>query len=143
MDDNWGKWLLNPTTEGYWEVFVFIPAENATTANAGYQIVHDQETDVVHLNQSVYDDVWVSLGTFHFAAQGDEYIQLGDATDEPPGSTQVALDAVGIDWRGDQPPLDELEKQVREICPGGVAPLAIVVFLAMVRRTKSLVIRPR
>ena len=138
VDDNWGKWLLNPTTEGYWEVFVFIPAEHATTANAGYQIVHNQEMEVVHLNQSVYDDVWVSLGTFHFAAQGDEYIQLGDATGEPPGSAQVALDAVGIDWRGDQPPLEEIEKQFREICPGGVAPLAIAVLLAMVRRKSSL-----
>jgi len=46
------------------------------------------------INQAIYYDQWVSLGTYWFAASGNEYVFLGDATGEPIISRRIALDAV-------------------------------------------------
>jgi len=91
------KWLLNPTSRGRWEVFVYIP-EGATTVQAHYTVFHNAQEEIIVVDQSAYRDLWVSLGVFDFAAQGDEYLVLANDTGEQPGSTTVVFDAVGIQW---------------------------------------------
>jgi hypothetical protein len=91
---NSGRWIPGLPSAGKYEVFVFVPRRNANTHSARYRIYHaGQRTDRV-INQAIYYDQWVSLGTYWFAASGNEYVFLGDATGEPIISRRIALDAV-------------------------------------------------
>jgi hypothetical protein len=93
--DNWAKWTPVLPAAGNYEVFVFIPRRHATTSNARYAIVHNNNTWDRHaVNQLLYYDKWVSLGTYHFKADGKEYVYLDDKTDEPYLSRYVGFDAV-------------------------------------------------
>lgn len=99
-DDVTAKWLLNPASSGRWEVYVYIP-ETATTAQATYTIDHNNQATSVTIDQGTYHNYWVSLGTFDFAGQSEEYITLSNNTGEPTGTVLVAFDAVGIKWVGE------------------------------------------
>jgi hypothetical protein len=93
--DNWAKWTPVLPTAGNYEVFVFIPRRHATTSNARYAVVHNNNTWDRHaVNQMIYYDKWVSLGTYYFKADGNEYVYLDDKTDEPYLSRYIGFDAV-------------------------------------------------
>jgi len=91
---NFGKWTPPISNAGNYEVLAFIPGSNATTTAARYQITHfgQQHTRVV--NQSSYQDEWVSLGTYYFNGGGNECVFLYDNTGEPNNSTRIAFDAL-------------------------------------------------
>jgi hypothetical protein len=90
---NSGKWT--PSLDaGDYEVFTFIPAENATTRSARYRIHHNGTRSDRVVNQAIYYNVWVSLGTYEFSGNGNEYVLLYDNTSEVSGSTQIAFDAL-------------------------------------------------
>ncbi|MBI1881846.1 MAG: hypothetical protein HYR94_27030, partial [Chloroflexi bacterium] len=91
---NFGKWTPPLTTAGNYEVFVFVPGSNATTAAARYEILHFGQRDQRTLNQSRYADEWVSLGVYYFKGGQEECIYLYDSTGEPVNSTKVAFDAL-------------------------------------------------
>lgn len=91
---NSGKWIANLGEAGNYEVFAYIPADHATTANARYRIFHYGERVDRVINQSLYPDEWVSLGTYYFGGGGDESVSLYDNTGEAAGSTEVAFDAI-------------------------------------------------
>ncbi len=91
---NFGEWTPQLPGPGQYDVFVFIPRQNANTQSARYRIYHSgQRADRV-INQAAHYDQWVSLGTFQFAAQGGESVFLGDATGEPSLTRRIGLDAV-------------------------------------------------
>ena len=90
---NWGRWYPKLQARKY-ELFAYIPKGLATTTNARYWIYHAGQYDSLAVSQAAYQDSWVSLGTYNFSAQGDEYISLSDVTYEPFGSTVVVWDAV-------------------------------------------------
>jgi hypothetical protein len=93
--DNWAKWTPVLPAAGNYEVFVFVPRRHATTSNARYAVVHNNNTWDRHaVNQLIYYDKWVSLGTYYFKADGKEYVYLDDKTDEPYLSHYVGFDAV-------------------------------------------------
>jgi len=93
--DNSAKWTPVLPTAGKYEVFVFIPRRHANTRNARYVIVHnDARQDLHTVNQSLYYDKWVSLGTYYFKADGKEYVYLDDKTGEPYLSRYIGFDAV-------------------------------------------------
>jgi hypothetical protein len=93
--DNWAKWTPMLPAAGNYEVFVFIPRRHATTSNARYAVVHNNNTWDRHaVNQLIYYDQWVSLGTYYFKADGKEYVYLDDKTDEPYLSRYIGFDAV-------------------------------------------------
>ena len=48
-----------------------------------YQIHHNGTRDDRVLNQNIYYNKWVSLGTFYFSGGSNEYVYLGDNTGEP------------------------------------------------------------
>ena len=91
---NWTRWYPSLVRPGRYEVLIYIPSNLATTRNARYWVVHDGVTDPRTVNQSLYTNQWVSLGTFAFDARGGEYVSLADATFEPAATTVVVADAV-------------------------------------------------
>jgi len=92
--DNWGRWTPKLPQAGTYEVFVHIPAQNATTQKASYTIVHAGKRDKQVINQMLYENAWLSLGTFDFSAKGGEYVQLGDLTGEAKSTKRIGFDAV-------------------------------------------------
>ena len=89
--------------DGLYSIFVRIPAIHGTTEGALYNIAHAGETDRVVINQLVFpnsfyvSDGWVYLGKYEFNGDGNEYISLGNQTQDPTGvvaGLEVAADAV-------------------------------------------------
>lgn len=91
---NWARWYPPLTRAGLYEVSAFIPGNIATTQNARYWIFHADTYHNRTVNQGLYANQWVSLGTYIFADTGDEYVSIGDVTYEPLRSTVVAVDAL-------------------------------------------------
>jgi hypothetical protein len=91
---NYGKWMAR-LAPGYYEVFAFVPSEYATTTRARYRVLHGwgQRDDRV-INQWAYSNQWVSLGTYYFTGNGNEFVLLYDNTREPYGSAMIAFDAI-------------------------------------------------
>ncbi len=75
---------------------VFVPHDHATTTSAKYTVRANGSTYTATVNQSIYYDQWVTLGTYYFSDSGSEYVELTDATGES-GSTyrKIGFDAVG------------------------------------------------
>ena len=93
---NWARWSLPPTRACWYEVSVYIPLRVATTRNARYWIAHNGRYESRSVNQSVYTNQWVSLGTFDFHGRGGEYVLLSDVTGERFLSTLVVVDSVNF-----------------------------------------------
>lgn len=91
---NWGIWTPTLPQARNYEVFAYIPGGIATTRNARYWVVHAGRYTLVPRIQAAYDDQWVSLGTYYFAARGNEYISLSDVTLECNQCTTIVWDAV-------------------------------------------------
>ncbi len=91
---NFGKWIPKLPSAGDYQVFVFIPRQRADTRSARYRIFHNTREDAFWVNQSAYFDAWVSVGTYYFAATGNEYVYLDDVTGEPYASRNIGFDAV-------------------------------------------------
>jgi lysozyme len=91
--DNWAKWTPSLPTSGTYAVYVWIPANHATTTNAIYTIHHSSVDDTRYVNQGQHS-CWILLGYFYFSASGDEYVKLVDMTYESYASKQVGFDAV-------------------------------------------------
>jgi len=96
--ENYGKWTPTFAQGGRYEVFVFIPATNATTTNIRYRILHNGQRHDVKINQARYSNEWVSLGTYTFNGNnnGKEFILAYDNTREYYASRQIAFDAVKL-----------------------------------------------
>ena len=90
---NWGKWSPDLEAASY-EVFVYIPENNATTGNARYWISHSGGFTLREVDQSQYSNQWVSLGTYSFSGTNNDYISLSDVTYEEYLSRKVAWDAM-------------------------------------------------
>ncbi|MGC8825682.1 MAG: peptidoglycan DD-metalloendopeptidase family protein [Anaerolineae bacterium] len=98
-EDCWAIWKPVIPKTGLYEVFAFIPSRNATTRHARYKIVHRRGEAVVEVNQSEYNDEWVSLGVYAFSTVQPAYVRLSDVTGEPytrerSRRRQIAFDAV-------------------------------------------------
>lgn len=88
-------WQPNLPYPDYYEVLVYIPGESGETKHAKYLVVHDGEVSEVWVDQSIYENEWVSIGDYFFSADGSEYVYLDDVTGEPLDSQmRIAFDAV-------------------------------------------------
>lgn len=101
---NYAIWTPMLPQPGTYSVYVFVPRCSATTSNAQYKITHAGAVDAVSVNQLIYSDVWIRLGTFAFSANGTENVFLGDATGEAYLSRRVGFDAVKFVLEGFAPP---------------------------------------
>lgn len=90
---NWGRWYpqLQP---GYYEVYVYIPFRYTTTANARYWVSHADGYTQRSVSQSANGDRWISLGSYRFQGNDNDYVSLADVTFEPRLSRLIAWDAV-------------------------------------------------
>ncbi|HSR33565.1 MAG TPA: PA14 domain-containing protein, partial [Anaerolineae bacterium] len=90
---NWARWY--PALKaGQYEVYVYIPHRFSTTTKARYWISHSGGTTLRIVNQSAYSNQWVSLGTYRFQGNSNDYVSLADVTFEPYLSRLIAFDAV-------------------------------------------------
>jgi hypothetical protein len=92
---NVAKW--QPQLEpGLYEVRVYIPRNFANTADARYEIwINGAKVATRSVNQAVYFDEWVSIGTYTFAGNGNDFIRLGDVTSDPVKWTKwIGVDAI-------------------------------------------------
>lgn len=89
---NWARWYpdLEP---GRYQVFVYIPDRYTTTAGARYVISHAGTYTSRVVDQSIDGDRWISLGSYWFDGDGDEYVLLSDVTYETRLSRLIAFDA--------------------------------------------------
>jgi hypothetical protein len=74
---SFARWLVRPGRATAYRIEAHVQGGTATAAN--YEIVHAGVTDVVTIDQSTADG-FVDLGEFELAADGTEYVQLGDNT---------------------------------------------------------------
>ncbi|MBN2542827.1 T9SS type A sorting domain-containing protein [bacterium] len=95
-DTNSATWTPNLPRAGYWEVHAYIPGNYATT-NARYQVHHNAGVTASVVNQSIYSNEWVSLGTYIFNKEDGGYVYLGDGADE--GGHWLGVDATWWSWR--------------------------------------------
>lgn len=101
---NYGIWRLEMAEAGAYEVAVHMDGGMfGKSKQARYVIVHAGATDEVILDQSAAVDGFVSLGTFDFAAGGDQHVMLGDNTGEG-GDAEVSLlyDALRVAPAGEE-----------------------------------------
>jgi hypothetical protein len=104
---NWARWYPDPSLQqedgrqqgaglqqGRYEVLVYVPPQCATTQGARYWIAHRNGFAMQIVNQAANGGHWVSLGTYWFRGQGNEYVSLADVTYEPYLSHRIAFDAV-------------------------------------------------
>jgi hypothetical protein len=92
---NYVRWTPALGGSGTYTVSVFIPRCDATSQTAKYKIVHGGVTEYGTVNQNVYYDAWVPLGTFAFTGAAGEYVELTDATGESYTTRRlVGFDAV-------------------------------------------------
>jgi hypothetical protein len=90
---NWARWYPK-LAAGYYQVYVYVPYQYSTTAQARYWVVHAGYYTLKIVNQSTLGDQWVSLGTYYFNGLGSEYVSLADVTYETYHTRLIAFDAV-------------------------------------------------
>jgi len=90
---NWARWYPK-LAPGWYEVFVYIPNRYTTTSSARYWVAHASGLTLQAIDQSAYNDQWVSLGRYRFTGTSAEYVSLSDVTFEPRMTRLVAFDAV-------------------------------------------------
>ena len=90
---NWGRWYPS-LSKGRYEVFVYIPNRYSTSSSARYWISHAGGFTQRVVNQSAYADQWVSLGTYNFRGDKQDYVSLADVTGETYLSRLLAWDAM-------------------------------------------------
>ncbi len=91
---NSAKWRPGLGEAGNYEIYAYIPGDNASTTAARYRLFHHGEWVDRVVNQSQYSGEWVSLGSYYFDGGGQEYVRLDDNTGEGGGSAKIAFDAV-------------------------------------------------
>ncbi len=90
---NWARWYSELAARNY-EVFVYIPDRYTTTSQARYWISHADGDTLRVVDQSANGDRWVSLGTYRFRGNHNDYVSLADITYESYASRLIAFDAV-------------------------------------------------
>ena len=94
--ENWGKWTPILPVAGNYQVYAHIPSKYAGSRYVRYRIYHNDARNDKVVNQSLYSNQWVSLGTYYFDAANDgtENVLVYDNTGEAYLSKYIAFDAV-------------------------------------------------
>lgn len=107
--DNSVRWNLYFDGAGSYRVRAYVPGGLGQSTQAAYSVTHAGTTTEVVRDQSSVADGWLTLGTFEFAAGGDQYVALADNTGEPytgTDSTRIAFDAIDVAPAGVDPSPD-------------------------------------
>ncbi len=95
--DNWAWWRLELAAAGDYRVEFSVDAAYAKFASTRYEIFANGVSHPVTVNQSTGTG-WHTLGTFHFAAGGDQFVRLFDnhPTITVPAGSRITADAVRL-----------------------------------------------
>lgn len=97
--DNSVRWLLHLEQAGDYVVEAYVPSGFGDSTQAKYVVRHGGAEDTVTRDQSSVSNDWLPIGTFSFAAGGDQWIGLADNTGEPytgENSTRIVFDAIRL-----------------------------------------------
>ena len=102
---NWADWYPDLSQPGYYYIDAWIPAADANTSGARYQIYHAGQQDDVTINQAVSGGRWLTLEAFYFEANGGEHVRLDDVVPETwQLGSQIGYDAIRFVYYGQEPP---------------------------------------
>ncbi len=95
---NWAGWRPNLPRAGLYEVKVYIPS--GYDAYVRYRVIHQGHTTDVWIDQSLYSNQWVTLGTYSFDAGYSHLneLRLGDTSTT--SGRKIAFDAAVWIYRG-------------------------------------------
>lgn len=88
--ESFARWIIRSGHPGRYRVEVFAAGG---TAVATYQVVHGGQVEAIAIDQAAATG-FVALGDFDFTGDGDEHVQLGNATGAP--GDKLVFDAVRI-----------------------------------------------
>lgn len=92
-DNNiYATWTSTSTMRGPHQVYAYIPSQNATTRNATYWIWTVDGWRSFHVDQLVYSDEWVPMGTYTLPANY-AHVWMYANTEESP-ARWIAADAI-------------------------------------------------
>jgi hypothetical protein len=103
---NSARWILGIDKAGTYQLAVYIPSEHATSNQAHYYVHHQGQITEIIVDQALNQNTWDPLGTFEFAGDGQEYVELTDETGEADSDFELAFDAVG--YRPDELGFEDL-----------------------------------
>jgi uncharacterized protein (TIGR03382 family) len=148
-EGNFGDWAVDLTEAGTYKVEVYTAGAYARSSRARYEIRANGGDVEATLDQSAADG-WQTLGTFEFAAGGDQSIHLSDNTGEVlADKVQLVFDAVkltrvipGDDFvgEGDEPGSDEPASAGCSSGGGGTGSAlgaALIGLVGLVRRRRT------
>lgn len=92
------KWTPNLPSSTEYEVLAYIPAY-AEATSAKYKVTHSGGTTTVTIDQTAYNDQWVSLGQYQFSAGQSGNVYLGDVT----GASGQKLVFDAVKWQEADP----------------------------------------
>ncbi len=92
---NWGRWNLDLTAAGRYEVSVYIDSRFGVHTETQYAVAHAATETGVVLNQGTASG-WVSLGEFDFAAGPGQHVSVFDTAVQPDADQHVVADALRL-----------------------------------------------
>ncbi len=94
--DDWGRWNIILSTPGRYLLEAYTDGGFAQSRRALYDIRHGETTDSVRVDQTAVDG-WNPIGSFDFAASGEQFVRLNDNTGEPVSENiQLVFDAIRV-----------------------------------------------
>lgn len=150
-EGNFGHWTVDLAEAGSYKVEVYTAGAYAESTRARYELRANGADVEASLDQSAADG-WQTLGTFEFAAGGDQSIHLSDNTGEAlADKVQLVFDAVrltrvipGDDFsgEGDEMGGDEMAPDAAGCSAGGggagsLFGVALVGLIGLVRRRRT------
>jgi GH25 family lysozyme M1 (1,4-beta-N-acetylmuramidase) len=93
---NYGIWNLTFDQGGWYRLEAYTASPWAGSKHAKYQVLHDGNTSVREVDQTVVNG-WTMVGEFEFAAGADQWVRLEDLTGEHSSTrTRVVVDAIRL-----------------------------------------------
>lgn len=89
------RWNIPGGAAGIYDVYAYIPATNANTESAVYQILHQGNTSQAIVHQAHFpDNQWAYLGQYAFNRDGSEYVTSSNVTLDVTNTLSIAFDAI-------------------------------------------------
>lgn len=103
---NWARWTLSFVEAGSYDVELYLEPSFAVADGVPYEVVAGEQATTMTIDQSAGDG-WTLLGTFDFAAGGEQSVDVFDDQPEPVAADQhIAVDALRLTRVGLEPPED-------------------------------------
>ncbi len=107
-EDAWAEWLLDLEEAGEYKVEVHVVAEYGKSTRARYELTHAGQTEELRLDMTAGAG-WRELGTFNFAAGGEQSLAIFDNTGDPLADrVQIVADAVRLTPKSNTPPPEDM-----------------------------------